>query len=404
MLQVKTPEEAKKIILDKFKGSTPAKEVLPLVACTGRVLAKNIYAEEYVPGFDRSSVDGYAVIASDTFGCSDSMSAILKLKGIVDMGRDADFEIFPGECAYVSTGGAVPDGADAVVMLEYTESYGGGEIGVLKPAAPGGNMVYRGDDVFPGKLVLKAGRTLRSEDIGALAALGITEVSVVKKPVVGIISTGDELVDINQTPGVGQVRDVNSSMLSAAIQDFGAEAKPYGIVRDGYQRLKTALIDALNECDMVLISGGSSVGQMDSTCAVIEELGELLLHGIAMKPGKPTIAGDISGKPVFGLPGHPVAAHFISEVFVRPLVQQLLGCEDRISFVKAKLTETVSANHGRAQYSGVRLEKRDGVLYASPVRTKSGLISSLAGCDGYFCIERDSEGCAKDDEITVYLR
>ena len=404
MLQVKTPEEARKIISDKFKGSTPAKEVLPLVACTGRVLAKNIYAEEYVPGFDRSSVDGYAVIASDTFGCSDSMGAILKLKGIVNMGRDADFELFPGECAYVPTGGAVPDGADAVVMLEYTESYGGGEIGILKPAAPGGNMVYRGDDVFPGKLVLKMGRTLRSEDIGALAALGISEVTVVKKPLVGIISTGDELVDITQVPRAGQVRDVNSSMLAAAVQDFGAEARIYGIVRDGYQRLKAALIEALDECDMVLISGGSSVGQMDSTCAVIEEMGELLLHGIAMKPGKPTIVGDVEGKPVFGLPGHPVAAHFVSEIFVRPLLEQLLGCEEKIVSVKAKLTESVSANHGRAQYSGVRLEKRDGVLYAKPVRTKSGLISSLAGCDGYFCIERDSEGCAKDDEITVYLR
>lgn len=404
MLQVKTPEEARKIILDNFKGSTPAKEVLPLVACTGRVLAKNICAEEFVPGFDRSSVDGYAVIASDTFGCSDSMGAILKLKGIVNMGRDADFELFPGECAYVPTGGAVPDGADAVVMIEYTESYGGGDIGILKPAAPGNNMVYRGDDVFPGKLVLKAGRTLRSEDIGALAALGMTEVSVSKKPVVGIISTGDELVDIDKTPGAGQVRDVNSSMLAAAICDFGAEPKCYGIVRDGYQRLKEALTQALTECDMVLISGGSSVGQMDSTCAVIEEMGELLLHGIAMKPGKPTIVGNVGGKPVFGLPGHPVAAHFVSEIFVRPLVCQLLGCEDRETSVKAKLTEAVSANHGRAQYSGVRLERKDGELYASPVRTKSGLISSLAVCDGYFVISRDSEGCAKDEEITVYLR
>lgn len=404
MLQVKTPEEAKKIILDKFKGSTPAKEVLPLVACTGRVLGRNVYAEEYVPGFDRSSVDGYAVIASDTFGCSDSMGAILKLKGIVSMGKDADFELFPGECAYVPTGGAVPDGADAVVMIEYSESYGGGDIGILKPAAPGNNMVYRGDDVFPGKLVLKMGRALRSEDIGALAALGMSEVSVVKKPVVGIISTGDELVNIDEIPGAGQVRDVNSSMLAAAVQDFGAEAKHYGIVRDGYQRLKTALLNALDECDLVLISGGSSVGQMDSTCAVIEEMGELLLHGIAMKPGKPTIVGDVSGKPVFGLPGHPVAAHFVAEVFVRPLIDQMLGCDEKIITVKAKLSEAVSANHGRAQYSGVRLEKRDGVLYANPVRTKSGLISSLAGCDGYFCIERDSEGCAKDDEITVYLR
>ncbi|MDO4816564.1 MAG: molybdopterin molybdotransferase MoeA [Bacillota bacterium] len=403
MLQVKTPVDAIKIIKESFKGSISATEILPLHACMGRVLACDIHADQNVPNFNRSSVDGYAVRAADTFGCSDSMSAIVKLRGVVNMGEGAMFSIAPGECAYVPTGGAIPDGADAVVMLEYTESYGGGEIGILKPAAPGNNMVYIGDDVFPGKTVLKRGRVVRPEDIGALAALGICEVSVVRKPVVGILSTGDELVEVSETPSAGQVRDVNSSMLYAAVQSFGGEPVCLGIVRDGYVRLRNALNAALESCDMVLISGGSSVGQMDSTCAVIDERGKLLLHGIAMKPGKPTIVGNVDGKPVFGLPGHPLAAHFVAKVFVKPLIEQMLCCSTRNCSVKAVLTEAVSANHGREQYSGAILFDKDGVTYVEPVHSKSGLISTLAGCDGYFVVPRDCEGYAKGTEIEVII-
>lgn len=403
MLQVKSPADALKIIKESFKGSISSTEILPLHACLGRVIAEDVKATENVPNFNRSSVDGYAVRAGDTFGCSDSMSAILKLRGVINMGEAANFTISPGECAYVPTGGAVPDGADAVVMLEYTESYGGGEIGILKPAAPGNNMVYIGDDVYPGKIVLKKGRILRAEDVGALAALGICELAVAKKPIVGILSTGDELVEVNEVPSVGQVRDVNSSMLCSAVQCFGGTPVALGIVRDGYVRLRNALNSALEACDIVLISGGSSVGQMDSTCAVIDERGELLLHGIAMKPGKPTIVGNVDGKPVFGLPGHPLAAHFVAEVFVKPLIEQMLGCTTRSCTVRAVLTEAVSANHGREQYSGAVLFDEDGITYVRPVHSKSGLISTLAGCDGYFAVPRDCEGFAKGEEIEVII-
>lgn len=403
MLQVKTPADALKIIKESFKGNVSLTETLPLRACLGRVIAEDVVAGENVPNFNRSSVDGYAVKAADTFGCSDAMSAILKLRGVVNMGEAASFTLSAGECAYVPTGGAIPAGADAVVMLEYTESYGGGEIGILKPAAPGNNMVYVGDDVFPGKTVLKKGRIVRAEDIGAMAALGLCELKVAKKPLVGILSTGDELVEITETPKIGQVRDVNSAMLAAAVESFGAEAKCLGIVRDGYVRLRNALNSALEECDVVLISGGSSVGQMDSTCAVIDERGKLLLHGIAMKPGKPTIVGNIDGKPVFGLPGHPLAAHFVAKVFVKPLVEQLLGCKTREHTVRAVLTEAVSANHGREQFSGAVLFDEDGITYVKPVHSKSGLISTLAGCDGYFVVPRDCEGYSKGQEIEVIV-
>lgn len=404
MLNVCTPEEALKIINREFAGSTTETEALPLSACMGRVLAEDVTANEYVPDFDRSTVDGYAVKASDTFGCSDSMPAVLKLSGIVNMGMASGLIINNGECAYVPTGGEIPDGADAMVMIEHGESYGNEEIGILKAAAPGNNIIYRGDDVYPGKSVIKAGRVLRAEDIGALAALGMYEISVKKRPVVGIISTGDELVPIDKKPEAGQVRDVNSDMLAAAVGQYGAEAKRFGIVKDGYMRLRSAILEQLDECDLLLISGGSSVGQMDSTCAVIDELGELLLHGIAMKPGKPTIMGKIGAKPVIGLPGHPAAAFFVTDIFVKELIAVMLGVRPRSFSVQALLTEAVSANHGRAQYCGVVLSEQDGKMFAKPVRSKSGLISSLAGCDGYFCIPRDSEGCAKGDEIKVFLR
>lgn len=404
MLNVCTPEEALNIIRREFAGSTTETEVLPLSACIGRVLAEDITANEYVPDFDRSTVDGYAVRASDTFGCSDSMPAILKLRGIVGMGKASGIVLHDGECAYVPTGGEIPEGADAMVMIEHGESYGNEEIGILKAAAPGNNIIYRGDDVFPGKTVIRAGRVLRAEDIGALAALGICEVKLKKRPVVGIISTGDELVPVSQRPEAGQVRDVNSDMLAASVELCGAEARCFGIVRDGYMRLRKAIVEHLDDCDALLISGGSSVGQMDSTCAVIEELGTLLLHGIAMKPGKPTIIGKIGSKPVIGLPGHPAAAFFVTDIFVKELIAIMLGIKPRVFSVSAQLTEAVSANHGRAQYVGVVLSEQDGKVYARPVRSKSGLISSLAGCDGYFCIPRDSEGCAKGDEITVFLR
>lgn len=404
MLNVCTPEEALNIIRREFAGSTAETEVLPLSACLGRVLAEDITANEYVPDFDRSTVDGYAVRASDTFGCSDSMPAILKLRGIVGMGKASGIVLRGGECAYVPTGGEIPAGADAMVMIEHGESYGNEEIGILKAAAPGNNIIYRGDDVFPGKTVIRAGRVLRAEDIGALAALGICDVKLKKRPVVGIISTGDELVPVSQRPEAGQVRDVNSDMLAASVELCGAEARCFGIVRDGYMKLREAIMEHLDNCDVLLISGGSSVGQMDSTCAVIEELGTLLLHGIAMKPGKPTIIGKIGSKPVIGLPGHPAAAFFVTDIFVKELIAVMLGIKPRIFSVSARLTEAVSANHGRAQYLGVVLSEAGGKLYARPVRSKSGLISSLAGCDGYFCIPRDSEGCAKGDEITVFLR
>lgn len=403
MLQVKTPEEVFTILQTEFHTLPRAAESVGLAEAAGRVLAADICAEEYVPDFNRSLVDGYAVQSRDTFGCSDAMPALLTLAGEVRMGQSPDFSVAADTCAAIPTGGAVPEGADAVQMLEYAEEYRDGTIGICKPVAPGNHMIYRGDDVYPGKVVLRKGRTLQAQDIGALAALGICRVPVLPRLRIGILSTGDELVPADQTPAPGQVRDINSSLLAAALASPERTVVPLGIVPDQEDKLRRAAEQALPQCDLLLISGGSSAGEKDATARVIAALGEVLFHGIAMKPGKPTILGRAGGKPVVGLPGHPVAAFFVTQMFVRPLIARLNGTVLRRGHVTAHLTENLSANHGRAQYTAVLLESRDGQVCAHPIHAKSGLITALAGADGFICIPRDCEGLPAGAEVSVIL-
>ena len=401
MLEVKTPEEVLRLIEKEFKplGQT---ESVPLSAALGRVLAEPITAQEYVPDFDRSTVDGYACRAADTFGCSDAIPAILNLAGEVLMGQGADFALSRDSCVYVPTGGAIPKGADCAVMLEYTEDYGDGTVGIMKPGAPGMNLIFRGDDVFPGKEILPAGRVLTAQDIGALAAIGRTSVPVARRVKVGVISTGDELVSPDETPGPGQVRDVNAPLLTAMLEAFG-EAVSYGIVVDDEALLRRKMQDAARDCDAVILSGGSSVGVKDAACRIIESMGELLLHGIAIKPGKPTILGKAGNKPLIGLPGHPVAACFVAQLFVLPLLGRLMGRKREEYTVTAELTESLGANHGREQINACHLRREGGKLMAAPIRSKSGLITQLAGADGYFIISRDCEGLPKGAQVHVYL-
>ena len=402
MLFVKTPGETLALIEREF-SAVAGTELVSLAAAMGRVLAEDITATEYVPDFDRSTVDGYAVRAKDTFGCTDSIPAILPLQGEVLMGEGAEFELNPEECVAVPTGGAIPKGADSVVMIEYTEDYGDGTIGVSKSAAPGQNMIFRGDDVFPGKVILEKGSVISSQDIGALAAIGRVQVPVVKRLTVGVISTGDELVPPEQIPRAGQVRDVNSPMLEAMLGTFGVEVINYGIVIDDEVLLSEKVHKAVSECDAVLLSGGSSVGVKDAACRIIESMGSLLLHGIAIKPGKPTILGKTGEKPLVGLPGHPVAAYFITKLFVLPLLSRLMGRKQESYTTTARVTESISANHGRAQVHCCRLERREDGLWAAPIRGKSGLITTLAGSAGYFVIDRDCEGLPQGAQVQVTI-
>ena len=384
MLEVKTPEEVLRLIEKEFKPIGRS-ETVPLAEAHGRVLAEDIRATEYVPDFDRSTVDGYALRAKDTFGCSDAVPAILNLVGEIRMGEGAEIRVPRDSCAYVPTGGAIPEGCDCAVMIEYTEDYGDGTIGILKPGAPGMNLIFRGDDVFPGKTVLKAGRVLEAQDIGALAAIGKTEVPVRPHLRVGVISTGDELVPA-----------------TALLKDFGAEAVDFGIVVDDEELLRERTAAAAQSCDAVILSGGSSAGVKDAACRIIGELGELLLHGIAVKPGKPTILGKTGNKPLIGLPGHPVAAFFVAKLFILPLMARLENRTMRNYPVCAAISESLNANHGRMQVNACRLEETGETLTAVPVRSKSGLITQLAGADGYLVIDRDCEGLPKDAAVEIY--
>lgn len=402
MLYVKTPDEALQLIRETFQCHCAGESVQLGEAC-GRTLYEDIRSAENVPDFNRSTVDGYAVCARDTFGASESIPSILPLAGEIKMGESAGKPIEKGTCVAVPTGGDIPEGADAVVMVERTEDYGDGTIGIIKPVAPGDNLIFRGDDVTLGEKLLPAGHILATHDIGALAALGIGTVNACEKPLFGIISTGDELVEFTEKPRKGQIRNVNSILLETVVRQSGGLTRSYGIIRDNVEALSQTVETAISECQAVLISGGSSVGMKDATARVIEKKGSILFHGIAMKPGKPTILGSIGGKPVFGLPGHPVAAYFVAQLFIVPLIGFMMGCRKKNFGIPAKLGEAISSNHGREEYIGVILNKTGDTLTALPIHGKSGLISILAGSDGYICIPRDCEGLPKAADVSVTL-
>ena len=404
MLVVASETEVNALIQKTFGALRTDFKQSGIGKAAGRVLAADCVAGEDVPSFNRSTVDGYAVRASDTFGCSENLPALLTVAGEIQMGKAPGKDLRPGQCMAVPTGGALPEGCDAVVMIEYCEEYGDGTVGILKPAAPGQGVVFRGDDVKNGQILLQAGKLLQPHDIGALAAVGITEVGVSKKPVVGILSTGDELIDISERPKESQVRDANSYLLGAAVERAGGAPRLYGFCRDSFERIEETVRHMADECDIVLISGGSSVGQKDATPRIIETLGTLLVHGIAIKPGKPTIVGETGGKPIFGLPGHPVATYFVFHLFVRPLIASMMGRTKGPEIVTtATLDAAVPSNHGREEYVAVKLTETGSGLVATPLIGKSGLIARLTDSDGYLRIPRDREGLSRGEPVVIRL-
>ena len=399
MLEVVDLDEARAIVEERFTQIEGASERVPLSQAAGRMIAEDVVAQEGVPPFDRSTVDGFAVVASDTFGSSDALPALLSLVGEIDMGAVPAVACTPGSCVRIPTGGQVPDGADAVVMLEHCEEYGDGTVGVARAVAPGENVVFKNDDVKPGEVLVAKGTKLMPHHVGTLASLGQASCTVVGRMHVGIISTGDEIVAVDALPVASQMRDVNAPVLAAAVESCGAAPVCFPIVPDDFDALLATMEEALATCDMVLVSGGSSAGEKDNTARVLSTLGEMLFHGIAVKPGKPTMCADVSGKAVFGLPGHPVAAYFMFLELVRPLLE----CDVRSVSVKARLSAGVPSNHGRCELVAVRLEQAADGVTAIPVRGKSGLISQLAGADGYFAVQRNQEGLAAGAEVDVRL-
>ncbi len=398
MFKVISLLEAKSLIQSRFGQLRVTTESVKMKDAIGRFLAEDISSTEFVPTFDRSTVDGFAVVSRDLRGCSDSIPAILRKTGESLMGIMPTHLLQPGECFYVPSGGALPQGADAMVMIEFVEDFGGGEFAFVKPVPPGANMIFKGEDLKPGDLILPPGKKLNPADIGTLASMGLTEIKVYKQPVVGIISTGDELVPAGGMLEPGKIRDVNTPMLAALLQQAGAIARLHEIVPDQRELLSDAIQNALTAADVLLVSGGTSVGEKDNLPILIEELGQIFVHGIAIKPGKPTIIGQIEGKPVFGLPGNPVAAFFMFQALVKPLLAMLSNSKNEQINVEARLTRAVSSNHGREEVILVRLEGDQ----ATPVPSKSGLISTVSKANGYFLVPREQEGLASGELVTVF--
>lgn len=378
----------------------PVTEQVPVEAVAGRILASTVTADTDIPGFDRSVVDGYAVRAADTAGAGDAIPALLHCTGRIAMGQqDAKITIEPGTCVYIPTGGILPAGADAAVMVEYTED-AADTVLVKRSVSHGENVLLRDEDFKRGETVFSAGRRISPQDAGVLAACGCASVTVARRPVVGIISTGNELVPVTGIPGPGQVRDANAPMLAAYLTEYGCVPRLYGIIPDEREAFDAVLERAVPECDVVLLSGGSSKDDRDMTAAVIAARGEVLVHGIAIAPGKPTIIGRIGGKPVFGLPGHPASAFVVLIAIVRPLLDRMLGIPQPIQRTeRATISINIPSQRGREEY--VRVSIKDGI--ATPLFGKSGLLNTLIRSNGLIRIPAGAEGIEQGSIVEVLL-
>lgn len=377
----------------------PAEEVF-LDDSLGRVLAEDVKSDIDIPGFDRSWKDGYAVFAGDTTNATNAVPSMLRLKGRIDMGAGGRLSISRGECLNMPTGGQMPEGADAVVMVEYTDEVGD-DLLVKRPVAIGENVIRRGEDFSEGVTVFVKGKILSASDIGALAAVGCYNVPVLRKPVVGIISTGIEIVSVDQRPEVGQVRDVNSHLCSAFVKKQGAIPLHLGIVRDDADELVSLLREGAERCDLVLVSGGSSKDVRDITAQALYSEGEILAHGVMLAPGKPTIIAKIGDTPVIGIPGHPAATYMVLSVIIRHLLAELAGFSDTLRSVKtAKLVINISSEKGREEY--VRIKILD-TGEAMPLFGKSGLLNTIVESDGIIKIPAGREGLEAGEEVEVFL-
>jgi molybdopterin molybdotransferase len=408
--EVLTPESAKELLLKSLDSRLPREIETKIESSVNRVLSRDIISSEDLPGFARSTMDGYAVNSSDTFGATEGIPAYLNVVGEVLMGESPAFDVKKGETSKIATGGMLPKGTDAVVMFEHTHVVNERLIEVSKSVAPGENVIQAGEDCKKGEVILNKGHRIRPHDIGVLAGIGITGIWIYKKPKVAIIATGDEIVSPSSPLLPGQIRDINSYSLAGLIEIHGGTAIKKGIFKDTYEALHKAVEDSLKEADMIIITGGSSVGTKDMTAKVINDMGKrgVLFHGVSIKPGKPTIGGIVNGKPVFGLPGHPAAVIVCFELFIKPLLRILSGETEKFHHglkktVKAKLSKNISSSAGREDHVRVLLEERDGTLWATPILGKSGLITTLIKADGTIVIPLRKAGLEQGTEVEVEL-
>jgi molybdopterin molybdotransferase len=394
--------DALKIILSKV-GPLES-EVVPFDRALGRVLAEDVVSDVDVPAFDRSAVDGYAVRAGDTFGSSELKTVNLRFIGSVNIGVASRIQMRKGDAVKIMTGAPLPKGSDAVVMVEHTRAKGS-KIAVSAPVTPGKNVSEKGEDIKAGEVVLERGRSLRPQDVGMLASIGKTRVRVSRRPEVAILATGSELRKPGESLGRAEITDINSYSLAAAAEKFGALSHRLGIVLDESEKLERALRKAISY-DMVLASGGSSVGEHDIVPDAVAELGELVFHGVAIRPGGPTAFGVIKNKPIFALPGFPVSCLVAFDMLVGPALRQMQGLPADRGYpqVRARLERKVSSTLGRADIVRVRLRSKEGALLADPIRvTGSSVLSSMTKADGFVLVPEDVEGLDEGEIVGVEL-
>lgn len=402
------PGQALQALIDALPSSPVAAEELPLKNALGRVTASALFSTENLPAFPRSTMDGYSLRAADTFGASEGLPAYFTIVGEVVMGQPASVSVAAGEAAVTHTGGMLARGADAVVMVENTQPVNSATIEVTRPVAPGENVVQPGEDIESGEPLLPAGHLLRPQDLGGLAALGITQVPAARRPRVAILSMGDEVVSPETAPGPGRIRDVNTYTIAAQVTRAGGQPIPLGIVPDDYEAQLSAARSGLKGADSLVFSAGSSVSVRDLTADIINALGEpgVLVHGLSIRPGKPAIVGLVQGKPVFGLPGNPVSAMVVFDLLVRPVLFHLAGCATvpEPPTATATVARDIASASGREDYVPVRLSgDGEGSTIAEPVFGKSNLIFTLIRADGLVKVPLDKAGLYAGETVKVRL-
>lgn len=400
------PGQALRVLLDRLEPRVEV-ETVGAYEALGRVTATEVRSEADLPAFPRSTMDGYSVRSADTFGATESLPAFLDVVGEVAMGTPPTVSLDTGQAARAYTGGMLAAGADAVVMVEHTQAIDDRSIEVLRPVAPGENVNQVGEDVRAGGVVLPAGHEVRPQDVGGLMTLGIERVQVARRPRVAIVSTGDELVPPESTPGPGQVRDVNTYTLSALAERAGGVAVRAGLVPDDFEEQRAAAVSGLANSDMLVFSAGSSVSARDMTADVFASLGEpgVLVHGISFKPGKPTILALLDGKPAIGLPGNPVSAAVVFDMMAAPVVRALMGAAS-VQWqpsIRAALARDVPSQTGRQDTVQVALEEVGGVVTAEPVFGSSNLVYTMVRADGHVTVPIDAGGLYAGQEVAVTL-
>ena len=403
---VRSPEQAFHDLLPHLVPVSDI-ETLETEHALGRVIAHDIHSPEDLPAFPRSSMDGFSVRASDTFGASESLPALFEIVADIPTGKPSNAGIGVGEAAVAYTGGTLAEGADAVVMIERTQPADEVSIEVLRPVAPGENVIHVAEDVHSGELLFRAGHRIRPQDIGGLLALGIVGIPVYRRPIVAIVSTGDELTHPAVQPAIGKIRDINTYTIAARAVQCGADYLAMDISRDEYMPQLEAALAGLESSDVLVFSAGSSLSTRDMTADVFNQLGKpgVLLHGISIKPGKPTVVGASDGKPLFGLPGNPVSALIVFDLLVAPAIRVLSGETGAriIPEVTAALTQDVPSESGREDYVPVALSWDAGCCHATPVFGKSNLIYTLIRSDGIIRVPIDSGGIYAGDTVKVRI-